>query len=94
MIPDNEYTPDFETCTPDMMWANGPVTKDLFVTSLAKVRLLNDLQNVHDSECYWATTDRMRSALCMAITQFEGDYGGKRYKIDTSILDTLSFKDR
>jgi hypothetical protein len=50
-------------------------------------QFLNGLQAVHDEDDNWLSSNTMRAALREAT-------GRCPVKLDTSILDTLSFKDR
>ena len=93
LIPDEDYGPAIEGASVSGLVQRYPdLAKILGLSSLGNDRevdirfsLLSTLQNTHDNSSNWQSTERMRGQL---IRDF------RVFKLDTSVLETLSFKDR
>lgn len=92
LIPDEIYSPAMENKGCYTLLANFPgVSKFLGISldprkeDIEDRQLLVRLQHTHDSQEYWKSTQSMRERL---------KYIAEQYNLDSSIVDTLSFKDR
>lgn len=101
LIPDEEYDARLEYrgvrslgIMADSIRSEKYDYKTPFIDSLDEkqnedaLNLLLDLQFVHDHSTNWTSTNTMRFALAQVLID------NQREGIDTSILNTLSFKDR
>ena len=80
MIPDEKYDPKMEGVCADS------VIQEYHLESYIPFGdLTRDLQDTHDHSLNWATTESMKHAL---------RYVADRHELNTTVLDTLSFKDR
>lgn len=87
LIPDADYDPMIEDndvfTALEILAPNSQVCADL----REHEDFLTELQEAHDWDDSWGTTETMRDALRHAANAANG-------AVDTSILETLSFKDR
>lgn len=90
LIPDDEYDSAMEGHTiSTLVSANrttfSPTLSKMVWKSPSLMNLLTDLQNVHDDSYTWTSTIVIRTRMGQI---------GLKHRLDTSILETLSFKDR